>query len=129
MCDLGFIIWWPKKSNQKKHFHKMHKFTNKITISVMMLFICDRICALSASAINSQHDNGRVTEGTIVEYYKDHEVTEKQARDSLITMKDDEFLSPSHCKPSMCTDSNQQYCRSENLLKDHCCCNQSHKKG
>ena len=42
-------------------------------------------------------------------------------------MKDDEFQQPAHCKP--CTTEQQRYCHSKDLLKDHCCCNQSHKKG
>lgn len=50
-----------------------------------------------------------------------------QARDSLRLMKDDEFQKPAHCRP--CTEEHQRYCHSKNLLKDHCCCNQSHKKG
>lgn len=96
-------------------------------LSLIMLLTCDSIIrALSASAINSDK-NSKPLE-PIVEYYKDHEVTEKQARESLRLMKgDEEFKPPAHCKP--CTNEQQRYCRSDDLLRDHCCCNQSHKKG
>jgi hypothetical protein len=95
-----------------------------IKLTVVMFLICDYMRALGASAINSQSDTYHET---VIEYYKDHEVTEKQARDSLRSMKESEFVPPAHCKP--CSSEHKRYCSSENLLKDHCCCNQSHKKG
>lgn len=107
------------------HFLKMHENIPKI--AVMMLVTCDLVCALGASAINSQKSDIKPYESMITEYFKDHEVTEKQARESLRLMKEDEFKPPAHCRP--CTKEQKQYCNSEFLLKDHCCCNQSHKKG
>lgn len=95
--------------------------------TVMMLITCDLIRALSASAINSQKSDIRPMESAIVEYYKDHEVSENQARDSLRLMTQEDFQQPAHC--TACTSEHQKYCRSKDLLKDHCCCNQSHKKG
>lgn len=95
-------------------------------IAVIILIICDLIRALSASAINSQKSDTKPMESFIVEYYKDHEVTENQARDSLRLMTQEDFQQPNHCT---CTSEHQKYCRSKELLKDHCCCNQSHKKG
>lgn len=92
-----------------------------------MLITCDLIHALSASAINSQNSDKRQLDSVIVEYFKDHEVTERQARDSVRLMKEDEFQPPAHCKP--CTNDQKRYCHKDDLLKDHCCCNQSHKKG
>lgn len=97
------------------HFQKMLPKIPQITF--MMLITCDLIQAHSQKPFDT----------AVVEYYKDHEVTEKQARDSLRLMKDEEFQQPAHCKP--CTNEQQRYCRSNDLLKDHCCCNQSHKKG
>jgi hypothetical protein len=95
-------------------------------LSIIMLLSCDfSIRALSASAINSQKSDKPME--SIVEYYKDHEVTEKQARESLRLMKSEELQTPAHCKA--CTNEQQRYCRSNDLLRDHCCCNQSHKKG
>jgi hypothetical protein len=95
-------------------------------IAVIMLITCDLIRALSASAINSQKSDIKPMESVIVEYYKDHEVTEHQARESLRQMTQEDFLQPAHCT---CTSEHKQYCRSKEMLKDHCCCNQSHKKG
>lgn len=95
-----------------------------------MLVLCDFNSALSASAINYQSDKKPLEDSqpsSIVEYYKDHEITEKQARESLKLMKDSEFQNPEHCKP--CTEEHRRYCHSDYLLKDHCCCNQSHQKG
>lgn len=118
----------------KKHFYKMLNFKkvkfDVLTVVILILKCCNFGYALGASAIKSKSDISKPLENTpstIVEYFKDHEVTEKQARDSLRLMKDDDFLTPDHCKP--CKDKDIQYCNSENLLKDHCCCNQSHKKG
>lgn len=95
----------------------------RILVLLTMLLSCD--LALSASAINPQSDKS--TQSSIVEYYKDHEITERQARESLRKMTDVDFQNPAHCKP--CTEEHQRYCHSSELLKDHCCCNQSHKKG
>lgn len=91
-----------------------------------MLITCDLIRALSATAINSQKSDTK-PESVIIEYYKDHEVTEAQARDSLRLMNQGDLERPAHCRT--CTDEQQRYCRSKDLLKDHCCCNQSHKQG
>lgn len=85
-----------------------------------MLITCDLIQALSASSINSQKSD-------IVEFYKDHEVTEYKARESLRQMTQEDFLQPAHCRA--CTNEQKNYCKSPALLKDHCCCNQSHNKG
>jgi hypothetical protein len=100
------------------------KIVTRILVLFIMLLTCDQVCALSASAINSQSDK---SQSTVVEYYKDHEITEKQARESLRRMTNDDFQSPAHCKP--CTEEHHRYCYSSELLKDHCCCNQSHQKG
>ncbi|XP_070497675.1 uncharacterized protein [Chironomus tepperi] len=95
----------------------------RILVLFIMLLTCDQACALSASAINSQSDK---SQSSVVEYYKDHEITERQARESLSRMSNDDFQNPTHCKP--CTEEHHRYCYSSELLKDHCCCNQSHQK-
>ncbi|CAO1321646.1 unnamed protein product [Diamesa hyperborea] len=63
---------------------------------------------------------------TFIEYYMDHEVTEKEARDNLRQLKETEFAAPAFCKP--CSQENIKYCHSDAMLQDHCCCNQGHKK-
>lgn len=97
-------------------------------------------------------------------YYMDHEVTERQARDSIAhaynhTQKRTYFVrsyrrysilqspvvislllltksvlifsstdgTPNWC--SECTEEVRTYCLSQSLIKDHCCCDQGHKKG
>ncbi|KAG5678457.1 hypothetical protein PVAND_008129 [Polypedilum vanderplanki] len=99
----------------------------QIVVSLIMLLTCDLSLksALSASAIDTQSDKKSPTT-TITEYFKDHEVSDKMARESLRAMKDDEFETPPYCKK--CTEEQQRYCHSDKLLKDHCCCNQSHRK-
>lgn len=100
-----------------------------------MLLFCDANRALGASAIQSDTNgmyNSRVDRKPpeavkIVEYFKDHEISERQARENLRTMRDSDFSVPAHCKT--CTKEHKNYCFSENMLKDHCCCNQSHNKG
>lgn len=100
---------------------------------IMMVLTCDLNLnsAIGASANNSERDNNKPFESnaqsSVVEYYKDHEVTERQARESLRVMTEEELQTPSHCRE--CSDDQKRYCHSDKLLKDHCCCNQSHKKG
>lgn len=110
----------------KKIFHQL--------IFLILLF-CDLNLAIASSAINN--DNSAMFTArketkpyeaeTYVEYYKDHEISEKQARDSLRSMRESDFSTPRHCKP--CSHEHKKYCHSEQMLKDHCCCNQSHNKG
>lgn len=104
------------------------KAVSKIQLFFISLLICDY--ALGAGAINSQSDKKplETTQSPIIEYYKDHEITEKQARESLVKMDKDDFQSAAHCKLP-CPEEHNRYCFSSELLKDHCCCNQSHKKG
>lgn len=108
------------------HFQKMHQRIPQLTV-MLIIISCDLFCALGASAINSQKSDTKPFEPVVVEYFKDHEVKTEDARNSLRLMKEDEFQQPAHCRP--CTKEHKQYCNSDFLLKDHCCCNQSHKKG
>jgi len=107
------------------------KMTRNILNLCVLMLLCDVLHALAASALKSDNlwINAQKEESSVVEYYKDHEVTEKQARDSLRSMKESDFAVPAHCKPNTCTNEHQRYCHSDYLLKDHCCCNQSHNKG
>lgn len=98
-------------------------------IFFILFLCCDFNRALGATAIQSdanRKDQKPPSEG-FAEYFLDHQVSEKQARDSLLHMNSDAFVNPAHCKP--CTHEEKQYCKSENLLKDHCCCNQGHRIG
>lgn len=101
-----------------------------------MFMIFDFNQALAASAMNNDNlvINGSPKDQptpsdakTYVEYFKDHEISSMQARENLRNMRENDFLTPAHCKS--CSAEHQKYCHSENLLKDHCCCNQSHNKG
>lgn len=87
------------------------------------------LCDLSRVFAASAFTNEKVVDQseTVVEFFKDHEVSEKQARENLLGMSESDFKRPAYC--SDCTREHQRYCKSENLLKDHCCCNQSHKNG
>lgn len=96
-----------------------------LVLLTMLILTCDHIYTFAANAANSQPTD-KSTQSPIIEYFKDHEVTERQARESLRRMTDVDFQRPSHCK---CTDDDFRYCYSSELLKDHCCCNQSHQKG
>lgn len=93
-----------------------------------MLVLCDLRRKFAASAYSSENDV-RTSDRSeaVVEYFKDHEISEKQARDNLIGMSEKDFQRPAYC--SDCSLEHLKYCNSENLLKDHCCCNQSHKNG
>ena len=110
---------------------------SKMTISkrtflhAILLLACDFSQSASALArtdnlvISSAPKDGTPTDAeSVVEYFKDHEVSEKQARNSLRGI--DDFSTPARCKK--CSREHLKYCHSENLLKDHCCCNQSHNK-
>lgn len=107
----------------------------KRTFLHVMFLLCDFNHALAASAIRSDNsatyysekDQRPLDAGSIVEYYKDHEISSMQARENLKSMRESDFQTPAHCRA--CTAEHQKYCHSENLLKDHCCCNQSHNKG
>lgn len=103
-------------------------------LAVLLTFLCcDSNRALAASAIQTDtfgmYDKDRKPPEAvkIVEYFKDHEISEKQARENLRSMRDSDFATPAHCKK--CTAEHKSYCYSEHMLKDHCCCNQSHNKG
>lgn len=102
----------------------------------LMFLLCDFNRALAANVIisdnsaivfHSEKDRKPLETGSVVEYFKDHEVSSMQARENLRNMKESDFQTPAYCKK--CSAAHQKYCHSENLLKDHCCCNQSHNKG
>lgn len=112
------------------------KMMKRIFLAVLLMFLfCDWNRALAASAIqvdtfgmyNSQKDRKPPEVVKMVEYFKDHEISEKQARENLRSMHENDFATPAHCQK--CTAEHKSYCYSENMLKDHCCCNQSHNKG
>lgn len=108
--------------------------SKRILLHTILLF-CDFNEALTASAIRSDNsviydsskDQKFIDAGTVVEYYKDHEVSSSQARENLRHMRESDFMTPAHCPT--CTKVHLEYCHSPNLLSDHCCCNQSHHKG
>ena len=97
----------------------------------LMLLFCDLDRAFAAIAYNDDSSIYKLEKlketVSYVEYHKDHEISEMQARASLRNMKETDFAVPAHCKP--CKPEHKKYCHSENLLKDHCCCNMSHSKG
>jgi hypothetical protein len=119
----------PRKINQR--------MKSKMTFSMrtFLPFVCVLLCdpKAASSAINSDgfslvNKNQKPYEAVpYVEYFKDHEISEKQARENLRGMQERDFQTPAHCKK--CSNEHMRYCHSENLLKDHCCCNQSHQKG
>lgn len=109
---------------------KMMLVSKRIFATTLILIFCDVTLAASASNIDNYAMLSPRKEKEaefVVEYYKDHEISEKQARENLRNMRDDDFITPAHCKA--CKAEHRKYCHSENLLKDHCCCNQSHNKG
>lgn len=97
----------------------------------VILLVCDLSRAMASAARNSNilisSSSGLQESEGVVEYFKDHEVSEKMAREALVHMSQNDFNTPARCKP--CSKEHLRYCHSENLLKDHCCCNQSHIKG
>lgn len=108
--------------------------SKRIFLQIILLF-CDLNDVRTASAIRSDNsviyssskDQKLIEAGTVVEYHKDHEISSSQARDNLRNMRENDFLTPAYCSP--CSKEHLEYCHSTNLLKDHCCCNQSHKNG
>lgn len=48
-------------------------------------------------------------------------------QENLLGMQYSDFQTPAYCRH--CSSEHQKYCHSENLLKDHCCCNTAHHKG
>lgn len=72
------------------------------------------------------------TVAPFIEYFMEHQVTEKEARDtmSLLSRDDKEFYNKkpmSWCDP--CTDRIRNYCLGPTFLKDHCCCDFRHETG
>lgn len=104
-------------------------------ITMMIIMLCDSSRVLAASATRSDNFVTATSQKhqklpdaeSFVEYFKDHEISEKQARENLRSMRESDFATPAHCRK--CSVEHQRYCYSDNLLKDHCCCNQSHNKG
>lgn len=99
---------------------------------IVLMFLCDTLAASAQQSdnlalYNSQKDPTPLDSTSVVTYYKDHEISEKQARENLKMLKASDFLKPAYC--SACSKEHIKYCHSDNMLKDHCCCNQSHNKG
>lgn len=123
----------PNSINDQRAAKSKMTISKRFLLHVMFL-LCD-VTALVASAqvdnyvmFSSQNKDHRPADSSsVVEYHFDHEITERQARDNLRSMMESDFQTPAYCKP--CSDEHKRYCHSENLLKDHCCCNQGHKKG
>lgn len=72
------------------------------------------------------------TEKPFIEYYMEHEVTEKEARHTmaLLMRRDKDFDNKkpmSYCEK--CTEMIQKYCQGPIFLKDHCCCDFRHETG
>lgn len=135
--DRNRIEWiyrpLPSSINDQRAAKSKMTISKRFLLHVMFL-LCD-VTALAASAqvdnyvmFSSQNKDHRPADSSsVVEYHFDHEITERQARDNLRSMVESDFQTPAYCKP--CSDEHKRYCHSENLLKDHCCCNQGHKKG
>lgn len=133
-------MWFPLPSLTLHNRLNDQRAKSKMNVSKriflhFMLLLCDFKQALAASAMNSENlvinsspkEQKPLDAGTFVEYFKDHEISSSQARENLRNMRENDFLTPAYCKS--CSAEHQKYCHSENLLKDHCCCNQSHNKG
>lgn len=72
------------------------------------------------------------TEKPFIEYYMEHEVTEKEARHTmaLLMRRDKDFDNKKpvpYCEK--CTEQIQKYCLGPTFLKDHCCCDFRHETG
>ncbi|XP_063705896.1 uncharacterized protein LOC134834987 [Culicoides brevitarsis] len=70
------------------------------------------------------------TEKPFIEYYMEHEVTEKEARHTmqLLMRRDKDFDNKRpvrYCEK--CTEQIQKYCLGPTFLKDHCCCDFRHE--
>lgn len=98
--------------------------------------------------IDSSKNKDAIDSNNVIEYHKDHEVTEREAREFLQTLTWEELKGekiPGHetpitsnldilepplsCQAMKCSQEHVNYCKSENLLKDHCCCEMGHSQG
>lgn len=117
--------------NSKVTVANDQRVKSKMTRNLLcLLFVLCDFCSRTLAASAYFSDNlvsSKERSEAVVEYFKDHEVTEKQARENLRGMTEKDFNRPAYC--SNCTHEHRKYCHSQNLLKDHCCCNQSHKTG
>ncbi|KAG5887108.1 hypothetical protein JTB14_000741 [Gonioctena quinquepunctata] len=52
---------------------------------------------------------------------RDHEITEEQARESLLKTDVNSIVVPPGCRNG-CNDEDKRYCLSKDLIDDHCCC-------
>lgn len=136
-CDVPFPTKRESRINDQRTQSKMMKTISKRTllhVAMLMALLCDSTHALAASATrndnlpmySTQKDQKPPDAENFIEYYKDHEISEKQARESLRNMPESDLATPENYHT--CTAAHLQYCKSDNLLKDHCCCNQSHNK-
>ena len=65
----------------------------------------------------------------IVEYYFEHEVTEKDARKVIADFVENgkSAKRPPYCDE--CTSEDKLYCNSRAFISDHCCCDHRHGRG
>lgn len=69
------------------------------------------------------------SEPPFLEYFMEHEVTEKEAKEIINQIKADELEKPSKPWCEKCTSTIRNYCNGPSFLRDHCCCDQRHEKG
>lgn len=70
-----------------------------------------------------------VSDPPFIEYYMEHQVSEKEARKIISQIKSDELEKPSMPWCEQCTPTIRSYCMAPSFLRDHCCCDQRHEKG
>lgn len=125
--EMSSALWLPNRLevpiNDQRIESKM--IVSKRIFLNFMFLLYDLNLALAASSINSEPRTA--DSDSFVEYFKDHEISEKQARENLRGMKERDFQTPAYCP--RCSAEHMRYCHSVNLLKDHCCCSESHNKG
>lgn len=86
-----------------------------------------RVMALSAGGSSTT-----TTIKPFIEYYMEHEVTEKEARHTLaLLMRRDKDFDNKKPVPycEKCTEQINKYCLGPTFLKDHCCCDFRHETG
>lgn len=111
-------------------FLMMH-ITGKNYVKARNAAICDNHPHHQQQQQNRQQHSQQVdiSDPPYLEYFMEHEVTEKEAKEIIYQIRADELDKQPHLWCERCTPAMRTYCMGPQFLRDHCCCDQRHEKG
>lgn len=117
----------PSSDVYQRH-HKISTFLLVFCLITQLLLLQQFATARNTNSIICSTST-TTAEPPFMEYFMEHQVTEKEARLAIKEMPESEFSKKAMPFCDVCTEKIRNYCLGPIFLRDHCCCELRHEQG